>query len=106
MGECCVCVCVCVCVFLLSRFSHIWLFSTPGTVALQATLSAGFSKQEYWSGLPCPPPGDPLDPGIEPEPFTSPAEAGGFFTTRASWEAPVCMLTPLLYIAGGLETGT
>ena len=55
---------------LLSRFSHIWLFVTPGTVAHQAPLSMGFSWQEYWSGLPCPSLGDLPDPGIEP---TSPA---------------------------------
>ena len=47
-------------VFVLSHFSHVWLFVTPWTVAYQAPLSLGFSKQEYWSGLPCPPPGDLL----------------------------------------------
>ena len=47
----------------------------------------GFSKQEHWSGLPCPPPGDLPDPGIEPMSLTSPALAGRFFTTRATWEA-------------------
>ena len=47
----------------------------------------GFFRQEHWSGLPCPPPGDLLDPGIEPESLTSPAFAGGFFTTSANWEA-------------------
>ena len=46
----------------------------------------GFSKQEYRSGLPCPPPGDLSDPGIKPESFTAPALAGGFFTTSATWE--------------------
>ena len=51
---------------------------TPGTVAHQAPLSMGFSRQEYWSGLPFPPPGHLPDPGIEP---ASPALAGGFFTT-------------------------
>ena len=45
--------------------SRVRLFETPGTVDLQAPLSVGFSKQEYWSGLPCPPPGDLPDPGIE-----------------------------------------
>ena len=45
----------------------------------------GFSRQEYGSGLPCPPPGDIL--GIEPTPLMSPALAGGFFTTSATWEA-------------------
>ena len=61
---------------------------TPWTVAHQASLSMGFSRQEYWSGLPCPPPGDLPDPGIEPTSLTSPALAGGFFTTNDTWEAP------------------
>ena len=52
---------------VLSRFSCVWLFATLWTVARQAPLSMGFSRQEYWSGLPCPPPGDLPDPGIEPE---------------------------------------
>ena len=52
--------CVCVCVCVLSRFSHVWLLVTPWTVAHQAALSMGFSKQEYWSGLPCPPSGCPI----------------------------------------------
>ena len=60
--------------------SHVWLFATPWTVARQAPLSTGFPRQEYWSGLPCPPPGDLPDPGIEP---ASPAAAGGFFTRAA-----------------------
>ena len=46
--------------------SHVRLFATPWTIARQAPLSLGFSRQEYWSGLPCPPPGDLPDPGIEP----------------------------------------
>ena len=46
--------------------SHVQLLATPWTVAYQAPLSMGFSRQEYWSGLPCPPPGDLPDPGIEP----------------------------------------
>ena len=60
---------------------------TPRTAALQAPLSEGFSRQEYWSGLPCPPPGDRLDPEIEPMSLMSPALAGGFFTTSTTWEA-------------------
>ena len=48
----------------------------------------GFSRQEYWSGLPCPPAGDFPNPGIEPTSLVSPALAGGFFTTSATWEAP------------------
>ena len=57
------------------------------TVAHQAPLSIGFSRQEYQSGLPCPPPGDLLNPGIEPMSLMSPALASGFFTTSATWEA-------------------
>ena len=53
-------------VCVLSRFSRVWLFVTPWTVAHQAPLSMGFSRQEYWSGLPCPPPGDLPNPGIKP----------------------------------------
>ena len=47
----------------------------------------GLSRQEYWSGLPFPPPGDVHDPRIEPTSLLSPAVAGGFFTTSATWEA-------------------
>ena len=46
--------------------SHVQLFATPWTVAYQASLSMGFSKQEYWNGVPFPSPGDLLNPGIEP----------------------------------------
>ena len=68
-------------------------FVTPWTVALQAPLSLGFSRQEHWSGLPCPLPGDLPDPGIELASLMSPALAGGFFTTSATWEAPRIVLT-------------
>ena len=51
---------------VLSRFSHVWLCTTLWTVAHQAPLSLRFSRQEYWHGLPCPPPGDLPHPGIEP----------------------------------------
>ena len=47
----------------------------------------GFSRQEYWSGLPCPPPGDLPEPGIEHTSLKSPTLAGGFFTTSTTWEA-------------------
>ena len=53
---------------------------TPWAVAHQASLSIGFSRQEYSSGLPCLPPGDLADPGIEPMPLTFPVLAGRFFT--------------------------
>ena len=54
------------CARVLSRFSHLQLFATLCTVALQAPLSVGFFRQQYWSVLPCPPPGDLPNPGIEP----------------------------------------
>jgi len=72
---------------MLSHFSHIQLFATLWTVACWAPLSMGFSRQEYWSGLPSPPPGDLLHPGIEPTSLVSPELTGGFFTTSATWEA-------------------
>ena len=59
------------------------------TVAHQVPLSMGFSRQEYWSGLPCPPTGVLPDPGIEPTSLISPALAGGLSTTSAIWEAPL-----------------
>ena len=71
---------------MLNYFSHIQLFVTPWTVAQQAPLSMKLSRQEYWSGLPCPPPGDLPDPGIKPGSFTSPVLAGGFFATSTPWE--------------------
>ena len=54
-------------------------FATPRTIAQQAPLSMGFPREEYWSGLPCPSPGDLPDPGIEP---MSSALAGAFFATE------------------------
>ena len=53
------------------------------TLACQASLSIEFSRQEYWSGMPCPSPGDLIDPGIE---SLSPALAGRFFTNSATWK--------------------
>ena len=61
IGKICVCVCVCVCVLVAQLF-----FATPWTVALQAPWCVGFPRQEYWSGLPFPSPGDLPHPGIEP----------------------------------------
>ena len=69
--------------------SHIPLFEIPWTVARQAPLSMGFSRQEYWSQLPCPSPGDLPDPGIKTSSLTFLALADGFFffTTSSTWEA-------------------
>ena len=69
-------------VFMLSLYS-LQLFATPRTVAHQALLSMGVSRQEYWTGLPCPSPGNLPNPGIEPASLTSSASADRFFTTRA-----------------------
>ena len=71
---------------LLSCFRRVWLFATLRIVARQAPLSMRFSRQEYWSGLPCPPSGDLCDPGTEPTSLMSPALASRFFTTSAIWE--------------------
>ena len=58
---------------MLRSFSRVWLCATPWTVARQAPLSMGFSRQENWSRLQCPPPGDLPDPRIKPESPASPA---------------------------------
>ena len=62
---------------MLSCFSHVQLCVTVWPVACQVPLSIGFSRQEYWGGLPCPPPGDLRDPGIKPVFLMSPALTGG-----------------------------
>ena len=74
-------------VIVLSHFSHVRLFATLWNVTCQAPLSMGFSRQEYWRGLPCPPPGDLPDTGIKPVSFMSPTLAGRFFTTSPTWKA-------------------
>ena len=75
---------VCVCVLVIKSCPTV---VTPWTVAHQAPLSMGFSRQECWSGLPFPFPGDLPGPGIEPASLEPPALAGGFFTSSATWEA-------------------
>ena len=77
-GEGCACV--------LSCFSRVLFCMTLWTVVSQAPLSMGFSRKEYWGGLPCPSPGDLPDPGIEPTSLMSPALAGRFFTSSTTWE--------------------
>ena len=67
-------------VCVLSHFSHVWLFVIPRTVTTHQTLpSLEFPRREYWSGLPCPPPGG----------LMSPALAGRFFITSDTWEAHI-----------------
>ena len=65
--------------------SRVQLFVTPWTTALQAPLSVGFSRQEYWSGLPFPTPGDLPNSGIEPASLAFPVMAGGSFNQCATW---------------------
>ena len=78
---------------MLSHFSHARLFVTPWTVACQAPLSMGFSRQQFWSRLPFPPPGDLPDPGIEHASPAFLALAGGFFTTNATWASFLTLLS-------------
>ena len=67
---------------------HVQLFETPWTIAYQAPLSMEFSRQEYWSELPYPSPGDLPNPGTEPKSLVSPALAGGLFTTASPGKPP------------------
>ena len=86
--HCCACV--------LSHFSHVQLFVTPWTVAHQAPLSMGFSRQEYWSGLPCPPPGDLPNPGIEPGSPTLQEDSLLLSHWGSQWVVHNCMDIPQL----------
>ena len=82
---------------MLSHFNHAQLFVTLWTIACQAPLSMGFPRQEYWSGLPFPSPGELPNPGIKPTSLTSPELAGRFFlTTSANWEV---LFNPRLLIS-------
>ena len=72
---------------LLSHFSRVWLFETLWTIACQAPLYMGILQAEYWSGLPCPPPGDLPNLEMEPTSLMSPELAGVYFTASATWEA-------------------
>ena len=82
--------CVCVCV-RARALSHVQLFATPWTLALQASLSMGFSRSEYWSGLPFPTPGDLPDPGLGPASPVSLALAGRFLPLCHLWKIYVCV---------------
>ena len=63
----------------------------PVDCSLPGSSVHGFSRQEYWSGLPCPPPGDLPEPGMEPTSLMLPTLAGGFSTTSATWEPSMNM---------------
>ena len=80
----CLCVCVCACVSVFSLSVRSDSFAASWTVACQAPLSVVFFRQEYWSGLPFPLPGDLPDPGIEPMYPMFPALAGRFSTTKSA----------------------
>ena len=71
----------------VKSFSHVRLFVTPWTVAHQAPLSMGFSRQGYWSGFATPSSSGSSCPGIKPASLMSSALAWGFFTTSATWKA-------------------
>ena len=88
---------------MLSHDSHVCLFVTLWTVAHQAPLSMGFSRQEYWSGLPCPATGDLPDLGTEPTSLVSLALAGGFFITISTWEESHTLLKPLRWFSWWLS---
>ena len=84
-----------VCVYMLTCFSRVQLLGTLWTVARQAPVFMGFSRQEHWSGLPWPPPGALSNPGTKLMSLTYPALAARFFTTRATWEAFWHVYTPM-----------
>ena len=69
--------------------ASVWLFVTPWAVVHQAPLSMGFSRQECWSGLPCPPPGDLFNPGIQPESPVAPASQADSLPL-SHWVSPIC----------------
>ena len=86
-------------------FSPIQICVVLWAVALQAPLSMDFSRQEHESELPCPPPGNLPDAGIEPVSLMSSA-LGGFFTTNTTWEAhSMLILRVKRYWAGNLKAG-
>ena len=92
-------------IVVVKSTSRVQLFVTPWTIALQVSLSMGFFRQKYWSGLPFPPPGDLLHPGIKLASLVSPALASGFFTTSITWEAWKPGGEPSHWGAQGGETG-
>ena len=79
---------------MLRCFSRVQLFATLQTLVCQASLSLRFSREESWSGLPCPSPGTFPYPGIESASLISRTLTGQFFTTSATWEAPRTRVVP------------
>ena len=98
---------------MLSRYGYIQLFVTLWGIACQALLSMGLSRQEYWSGLPCPPPGDLPDPGIQPgSPLAPTLQADSFTTDKLGKPLPAHIPTLSLFFclafpsSPGCSTGT
>ena len=85
---------------MLSCFGCVQLFATLWTAAHQAPLSMGFSRQEYWSGLPFPTPGDLPDPGIKPMSFYVSRIADGFFTTDPPGKPIKLLYNPAIPLLG------
>ena len=80
---------------MLNHLIHVHLFATSWTVARQAPLSMGFSRQEHWSRLPSPPPRDLPGPGTEPMCLASPALAGRLFSTAPPGKPQISYNIPL-----------
>ena len=78
-------------VYMGGRFRHVRLFVTLWTIACWAPLSMGFSRQEYWSGLPCPPPGGLPNPGVELVLLVSPALQVDSLPLSPWWSPYICM---------------
>ena len=79
-----------ICILIVVQsLSRVQLGVTLWTVAYHTSLSMGFSRQEYWNGLPRPPPGGLPNPGIELASLMSPALTTGFFTTSTTWGVPI-----------------
>ena len=89
------------CVHARSPQSCLTLCDPMDYIACQAPLSMGFSRQEYWSGLPCPSPGDLPNPGIKPTSLLSLALVGRFFTTSTTWKA----LPSPTFVQNGISEG-
>ena len=85
----------------VKSLSRVQLFAIPWTVVYQVSLSMGFSRQEYWSGLPFPSPGDLPDPGIEPK---SPALAGGFFTIEPPGKLVKIIISKMGFLISSQKT--
>ena len=83
-----------ICVCVLSHFSFVQLFVTLWIIAHQAPLFMGFFRQEYWSGLSCPAPGDLPNLGTEPTSLGALALAGGFFSTSTTCKDPLHIFLP------------